>query len=948
MPTNNMVPVIDLPFFELCNQAPVATGALSAMTTAEDGSETYIYYLSGSNFFRYCACSDTFQQLANPPEAPATLVSMAYTQRRGFHGRVISATSGGVVIPGLRQAALDGQKIRIEYGKGAGQERTITYVTETTHDFGVATLGNAVSIGDNTKQWRVNQWAGYMVGVSYGTGATLYRRILYNNETTLFFSDQLLMPHDSWGNTDVVAASPYAVPVATAGAQSHYLILSSTFTLDTPWDVVPDNTSYFTTLSGGIYLVSASSGAPFFTLQYYDVLSDLWTSKTVPQGMILAALGTDASTERLAKVGTPLLSETMVTSATARTLVASSLSLANDRYCNARLFICAGTGAGQHRRIVGHNATTFWLARDWVVTPDATSKFEIWPDFDRLWLNGNNAAAMYAYSPENDYWMQGHAFDDGVTTNVSATLPGGWLPFGVSTGVRIAAGVQAVSSAPTAGGANYTLGNVLTCSVGGTGAQVRVTSIAPGGVVTGVELVHSGTATGFTVGAGRVTTGGSGTGCTIEITQVGPTALITTATNHFVQAGDKVTFAGCSEAAWNAEHTLLGAPAINTFCVAVTATANMVASASQTTTVIVDASKNWIPGEHVGRIVHLMVGGRRPTSQINWITANTATTLTVATITAAVNGTSKYVIYDAKVFGVDEQRRTSGQESFGWATGGSTTTLVDSSKSWIPNQWAGYFFKIETGTGYGSGRIAVISNTETTLTFATQSFTPDATSKYEIADSWGLATAGTTTTIAETTSKNWTVNQWAGKRVRILAGAGAGQEAIISSNTANTLTTGTITAPNTTSVFAILGIPNRSTGIELIYPFTATTDRGRFMYSIRGGGTNQIDIYDLTTGRWSYGVHFHPQNELFNTGSSYAYLGGDKILLSRSVNGSVNRLLEFDIKTREVRGRATTTFLQGTVTIGNLMEVIDVGGIKIVYVMQTTGTLMARVILQTL
>jgi hypothetical protein len=944
MPNTN-VAVLDQPFFELCNQAQIATGATAALVTAEDGEDRFLYFVSGSNFYRYDTEQDTWQQLANPGVAPATVVSMRHTKRRGYHGRVISATSSTVRLPNLRDAALTGQAIRIEYGTGAGQERTITFQSETTHDFGVVTAATALVLTDSTKKWRVNQWAGYTVALTFGTGVTLYRKILYNDATALTISDANLMPHDPWNNTDVVAASPYAVPVATAGSQSHYRIVSANFTLNSNWTVTPDSTSYFTTLSGGIYLLSSAAAAPFFTLQYYDILGNYWYTKTVAQGLIGAALGTDIDIERFAKIGNPLLAATAVTSAAARTVTASSLSLANDRYANSRLLIVSGTGAGQHRRIVGHNSTQFWLSRDWATTPDATSTFEIWPDFDRLYLAGNAASAMYAYSPENDYWMQGQAFDDGITSNISARLLGGWMPFGVSTGTRIASGVTAVNATPTAGGTNYLIGDVLTCSVGGTGAQVIVTSIAPGGAVTGIELVNSGTATGFAVGTGRATTGGTGSGCTIEITAVGATATITTASAHFLRTGDVVAFAGCTEAAWNANHTVLGAPSTTTFCVAVTATANMAATSSQSTTVIVDPTKNWVTNEHVGRIVQLNVAGRAPTTQFRWITANTATTLTVATITAAVNGTSKYVIYDAKVFGVDDQRQSDGQAAYGWATGGSTTTLVDSTKSWVPNQWAGYLFKIETGTGYGSGRISIISNTATTLTYATQSFTPDVTTKYEIADTWGLASASTTTTITEATSKNWTVNQFAGKRVRTVAGTGAGQEATVASNTATALTTGTITAGDATTAYAILGMPPRGAGTALIYPYTTTVDTGRYIWSVRGAGTAQIDAFDITTGRCKYGLHLYPQNELFTTGSSYAYAGGDKIILSRSATGTVNRFLELDLVTREIKGRGTTTFLQGTVTIGNILEVVTANGYSFLYTMQSGGTLMARAVL---
>jgi hypothetical protein len=57
----------------------------------------------------------------------------------------------------------------------------------------------------------------------------------------------------------------------------------------------------------------------------------------------------------------------------------------------------------------------------------------------------------------------------------------GWdVPFAISTGVRILAGIQSIASAPTAGGVNYVIGDILTCAVGGAGAQVIVTSISTG------------------------------------------------------------------------------------------------------------------------------------------------------------------------------------------------------------------------------------------------------------------------------------------------------------------------------------------------------------------------------------------------------------------------------------------------------------------------------------
>lgn len=113
---NNNKQMVDLPFFELCNQAPVATSATSAMCTSDDGSTRYIYYLTGSTFYRYDTVADTWQQLANPNTAPATALTMKYSMIRGFHGRVISATSTTVTIPGLRGPTLDGKTLRIISG----------------------------------------------------------------------------------------------------------------------------------------------------------------------------------------------------------------------------------------------------------------------------------------------------------------------------------------------------------------------------------------------------------------------------------------------------------------------------------------------------------------------------------------------------------------------------------------------------------------------------------------------------------------------------------------------------------------------------------------------------------------------------------------------------------------------------------------------------------------
>jgi len=933
--TSNLKKTVDLPVWELLNQAPTASSALSSWTTVETGDSKYIYYLAGALFYRYDIDGDAWQQLATPNVAPLTVASLRVTMNRGFHGRVLGATSTSVTIPGLRGKIFDGKKLRILQGTGAGQERTLTYTGETTHDFGVMTAGTgSTNITDGLKKWKINQWAGYQIGITFGSGQSVYKKVLYNDATTLYFNDVNLQPHDPWNNQAIVANAPYALANANVNTQAHYRIFSSTYSV-TAWTVTPDLSSFFTTLTGGIYLASSSSAAPFISLQYYDIANDNWQTKTVPQGLILAAYGTDISIERTGKFGTAFLSGT-ATLGSSRTLV-TGLSLVPNRYRNYRMLITGGTGVGQNLRIVSHTANTFNFGKAWTTIPDGTSTFEIWADYDKLYIAGNAASAIYAYSPENDLWLEGHSFDDGITTNMSVQL-NGWIPFGISTGTRLAAGVTAVASAPTAGGTNYSLGDVLTCSVGGAGAQVIVTGITTGGVVTAIELQNAGTATGYTVATGQATTGGTGTGCTISITSVGPVCKVVTATSNFFERGDNITISGCTETPYNVSTTVLCANGITSFDITTSATANMAPSLTQTTTQIIDSSKNWIVNEHVGRIVSLVTAGTGGTAQKRWITSNTASSLTVATIVAGVNGTSKYVIQDSKVFGVDEQYKQIDKCRDGFATGGTTATLVDSTKNWFINQWAGYKVRIEAGPGLGSGIIAIISNTANTLTYATQTFTPTAATFYEIADTWGLMTAGSASSVTETGTKNWAVNAFGGKRLRVTAGTGLGQEVTIASNTSTVLTTGSMTAPDATSTYAILGIPQRGAGIQLLWLWgtSDSANNGKYMLVPRGGASHMFDIYDLTTGTWNYGLFFSPQQETYTTGSMYAYDGVDTIYLHKDGTG---RIFSLNFVTGEIRGAFQLTDLHSTATVGNRMEVVkSVDGVPYLYLMQHTGT----------
>ena len=147
---------------------------------------------------------------------------------------------------------------------------------------------------------------------------------------------------------------------------------------------------------------------------------------------------------------------------------------------------------------------------------------------------------------------------------------------------------------------------------------------------------------------------------------------------------------------------------------------------------------------------------------------------------------------------------------------------------WTPDQWAGYFVKITAGRGAGQTR-TVSSNTVNTLTVSLAwSRPPDETSQYVL---------GQTSTTLQDVDKSWTTDEWAGRRVNITAGTGAGQTRTVSSNTANTLTVSPAWSliPDGTSQYVIaiaIAVPTLATGeanstvSRLAGAFTFGTNQG--------------------------------------------------------------------------------------------------------------------------
>lgn len=139
-------------------------------------------------------------------------------------------------------------------------------------------------------------------------------------------------------------------------------------------------------------------------------------------------------------------------------------------------------------------------------------------------------------------------------------------------------------------------------------------------------------------------------------------------------------------------------------------------------TTLTNSAETWTVNQWVGYTLRITDG--TGAGQTKAITSNTGTVLTVASAwTVTPDATSVYSIwYSAAAMALDS----------GTATAGAASTLTDSGKSWVTNQWANQSVRIVSGEGAGQIR-TIASNTATILTVSEAwATTPDNTSVYSI------------------------------------------------------------------------------------------------------------------------------------------------------------------------------------------------------------------------
>jgi hypothetical protein len=291
-------------------------------------------------------------------------------------------------------------------------------------------------------------------------------------------------------------------------------------------------------------------------------------------------------------------------------------------------------------------------------------------------------------------------------------------------------------------------------------------------------------------------------------------------------------------------------------------------------------------------------------------------------ITLPVAAVSRYIVTDVPIIGANAEGNAAQNYFYGFATSGSTTTLVDAGAFWAtatgsgsaqsatitlsaaaPGNVNGWFI---TGTGIATGTRIISGQGTTTLTLSQP--TTGSVSGTMTCCAWGPSGGS---------------SHLVGKRIRVISGSGLNQELIITAVTpaTGTLTFGTATTTAANSVYTIVSTPVKGAGHELSWVYgnsgVHAEDRGRYMFVARGGGVVGIDKIDLNTDRVVF-VQTTPFTETLGSGTFFAYDGRDYFWFTKE---ATQRVYALDVNTGFVHGGGTYPYIAGTAGIGNKMEI---------------------------
>ncbi len=189
--------------------------------------------------------------------------------------------------------------------------------------------------------------------------------------------------------------------------------------------------------------------------------------------------------------------------------------------------------------------------------------------------------------------------------------------------------------------------------------------------------------------------------------------------------------------------------------------AYVVSPISYTQNTLKDVAKNWAANQWAGSVVIATLSDGSTVSAI--VQGNSPNTLALQTNWSTMPSIANAFVVSTKI-------------------GYGAKTLVDVTKSWTANQWAGAIVSVTLTSGSTvTGTVASNTSNAITLT-ANWSTIPSAGNAYIV------STISYTATTLRDSSKSWTTNQWQGATVTVSLSIGGGSEPrTVLSNTSNTL-----------------------------------------------------------------------------------------------------------------------------------------------------------------
>ena len=875
---NKLRKIVDQPVWEWMRYTPFTTAAANTFVTvpaADTGSwqHRYIYAINNTDFWRYDTYSDAWSYISNAyPNTPASTVTATWKTDDGHAGRFISATSGSSVATGafINESAVVGLKIKVVSGPGRGAVRTIVsssqpvnheYLTVTGYTNTATTQG---FITDSSKKWIPNQWRGYQVRVYLGTSQQYFvRRILYNNNDTLFFANaeyHAIDPNMAYMHF----YDPGAIAPATSYG-SRAVIQSDTITVDQPWPADMDYSSRFEIQTGVLHSIQNISTNALYLHYMYDPLYANWFPGHVMSGLLPQYLAnTELEVESIDSSLTPTFVSGSVTSATIRSITDNTQNWAWNQWTNYKIKDNT-TGFERHIAYNSNNTVYFRTDSDWISTPG--NQYSIVHDSDKMYMNGGNFSTMVQYSARNNSWLPSQRWDDGVLNTAYARFSSSFESIHPISSITRTGNI---ATATTITGHPYKTGDSIFVS-GALGADSQYYN--------GVFVVTSSYALSTALTAGTQPTtftyAMSGTPSGNATLNAHTTAVVYDTSKNWAAnelVGQVVQIYSSSPTAPTVQLREITANTSQSITVGLALSAvtsniwgyNICSSASFGTSWGLDTSPTTGTGSYA------ITGSTTSGAPYVFISASYLPNVATIPIGAPITGS---------------------------------------------NITAGTFYRsYDNTTNPAFVTMSISQNAASTVGNSILTF--------DMSTTWGHGSptaTGTTSGLTDTT-KNWPSNFWAGARLKIIAGTGVGQETSITANTNNTLTfTAVTTAPDATSVYNILPIQPRNTvsttsgagGADMKWVYGKGSDLtpdsalGKYIYCFQANSTMRFEKYNIATMQYEYPFIMpfnHSTGENLTTGTMYAYNGKGRIYIQPNVSARII-YIDTDADRSEVAGQ---------------------------------------------